>query len=74
MMHKLPPLCSLNLYDQLGSETLKLEPSQLPPSLNWQRSAGEHGYAGRRGTANFKCNHSAYKQQNVTVHKAAKCK
>ena len=60
------PLCSLNLYDQLGSETLRPEPSQHPLSLNWQRSAGEHGHAGRKGTANFKCNHSAYKQQNVT--------
>ena len=54
---------SLNLYSQSGSETLKPEPSQHPPSLNWQHSGGEHGHAERRGAANFKCHHNTYKEQ-----------
>ena len=46
-----------SLYNQLGSESLRPEPSQLPPSLNWQHSAGEHGHAGRKGTGSSKSFH-----------------
>ena len=63
--------CSLNLYNQLGSETLRPEPSQLPPFLNWQHSVKEHGHAGRKGTDSFSSNAltlhtTTTQQQNIS--------